>query len=300
MIYFISEKKDNQLIKLTGDRFKELINTSLTLKKELSESIYDIEGMYGKGGVAREALLLYVYSQNNLKFNVNVRDRDFLYTGNKNLYEILNKDYLKYLGVNASDDIDRASLSEYFKTRDITLNEVAVNSNELIFTRAAYNDAYKQIIQPSKFSKKGVEVSGRLYSRMILFAVRYNYHLSNKIIPKAIDNFNMLVCLIKAFQLKIESAFFIEAYRLGVIDEEVDNVEQWFLNLYLKNPSINIKDMPEKYINSYDIKQLIHKISSLVKEKGITPDEFITNRFMNELNNTEIDIIKKYIDYFHK
>lgn len=186
------------------DRIRE-INPSID--KELDNSIFSkSDKVYCKGGAARLALLIFCDIDNNggLHGSDIIRDSDFVYIG----------DYNRSVDIGEVEFID--SYDKYFSSRDITLNEVLLSPTELIFTRRAYRDGNKEVINPSKSSNtegKYKVVDGRLLARMFLFASRYGYKPVATLKYKYDENdtyinFDILVCLLKAYELGIEDKYF--------------------------------------------------------------------------------------------
>ena len=184
------------------DRIRE-INPSID--KELNDSIFSkYDKVYCKGGAARLALLIFCDIDNNggLHGSDVIRDSDFVYIGD------YNKD------VDGTDIEFSKSYEEYFSDRDITLNEVLLSPTELIFTRRAYRDAKKEVINPvSNYYGSDKMIDGRLLARMFLFASRYGYKPVATLKYEYDENdsyinFETLVCLLKAYELGIEDKYF--------------------------------------------------------------------------------------------
>jgi GH24 family phage-related lysozyme (muramidase)/8-oxo-dGTP pyrophosphatase MutT (NUDIX family) len=186
------------------DRIREI---NPLIDKELDNSIFSkSDKVYCKGGAARLALLIFCDIDNNggLHGSDVIRDSDFVYIGG----------YNRSVDIGEVEFID--SYDKYFSSRDITLNEVLLSPTELIFTRRAYRDGKKEVINPSKSSNiegKYKVVDGRLLARMFLFASRYGYKPVATLKYEYDENdtyinFDILVCLLKAYELGIEDKYF--------------------------------------------------------------------------------------------
>jgi hypothetical protein len=185
-----------------------LLNESLD--EELSKDIFKYDDVYCKGGAARLALLLYV----DESYVDVVRDSDFVCICN---YDI-----------NTNEDVEYVeNFEKYFNSRDITLNEVLLRPDKLIFTKEAYRDAQKAIINPKgniSIANDNLQISTRLMARCILFAVRYSMNLINVTHPDD-DDFNVFICLIKAYELNLHYKFFVmcKEYELA----NANNCKDW-------------------------------------------------------------------------
>jgi hypothetical protein len=161
----------------------------------LRDEVFKNKGVYLKGGVARLALSIY-YEFNDDSV---IRDVDYCFIGDYKEYQKIKDD------IDLDIDYEGDTIDGYFKNRDVTLNEVLLRPDILIFTRRAYRDFEKNIINP-----KTNIVSSRLASRLLLFVARYNYNipLSVDINDNTVDSFDFLVCLLKAYELGIQQKYY--------------------------------------------------------------------------------------------
>lgn len=273
MKIFISEAIKNSLYKLSGSGFRKLINSSPELKAELSKPVFDIDGMYAKGGVAREALLLLVANQRGEDFQVKIRDEDYVFFGKTDDISKIRYEYDAELLVDKS---------YYFKNRDITLNEVLLNRNELIFSSRAIQDAKNKLLIPTKFERnKDYVVDGRMYARILYFAARYDLSVNEKIKYSDVNQFNLFICLLKAYELGIESEYFILAYKHGLVHEDIYNSDEWLLYFAYRN--INEFDYPSR-------NERIKDIITSIKNVGVGYD---TQKELQDMFETELDDLDK-------
>ena len=294
MLFFISEIREPKLITIEGDKLKNIINSSANIKRALNNKIYEIEGIYSKGGLARGCLLKYISINEGTNFSPTIRDHDIFCTLKRNELPVSNEE-LRAIDVRY-EDIEFGTLNDYFNTRDITLNECLLSREKLIFTRNAYLAAKKQIIQPSKYEVNESSVSGRLYVRMILFATRYNYTIPKQIKHDSIDEFQLFVCLIKAFELGIESDFFVNCYKYGIV-EDAENVEEWLVYLYSSiDRTLNINVLLSK-MKSTKYKDFLISLHNIKKSENITD---ATNYINRELNDMDDDTYQRFNKYFEK
>jgi hypothetical protein len=192
---YLNENKYSNLIKLEKNVVDEIREKHSSLNKILSDKIFDKNNIYLKGGGARAGLIMYLNNEYDI-----IRDVDYVYVGPYKEY-MNNIDYF-----NGNVDYEGDSIDNYMKNRDVTINEILLSRNYLIFSRRALRDYKKESIVP-----KQKYISSRLYSRMLLFSAKYNYNLNfNNLIfdYDDKDNFNLFICLLKAYELNIEYKYF--------------------------------------------------------------------------------------------
>ena len=181
---------------IEGSQLQTLLETIPCLKEELAKPIYS-NGVYCKGGAARIALSVYLglYNEDTL------RDSDFAYIGAKESQP-----------VNVTDlDFEGEDFAEYFNSRDTAINEVLVRPGCLIFTDRAVKAMKTATIDTEE------AISSRLLSRVTLFAARYNYDFSHELtLDGELYDFDILVTVLKAFELKIENVYFTLLQQLGL------------------------------------------------------------------------------------
>lgn len=210
--FFNESKQYNKLVSLKHDDINEIRKNNNKLNTILNNSIFKNKNIYIKGGVARLALQIYL----NDYTDDFIRDIDYCYIGNHDEYS--NIDF------NEEVDYEGESINHYFKSRDITLNEVLLRPNIFIFTRRAYRDFNNEKINP-----KTNHIDSRLYSRVLLFSARYDYVVSNEIHSQYIIEFDFLVCLLKAYELNIEEKYFLICKKHYVTDH--NTLSDWLIDL---------------------------------------------------------------------
>jgi len=228
----------NKLITIDRDIIEKLAKLNTNLANELNKEIYLVdENIYAKGGAARLALLLYVDMINDVDHHKNdvIRDSDFVYIGDYDNYIKVTSNFVN----NDNDEIDYEgkNFSEYFNSRDISLNEVLLNRNKFIFTRRALRDASRKVINPSKPNYS--EISSRLSSRILLFASRYDSDISPNIKLSYNESFIYLIALLKAYELGISNKFF-ELCNKYVINFK--SVGEWLLKDLIPQSNIEFND----------------------------------------------------------
>jgi hypothetical protein len=216
---------------------KKEVNYIRSLNRDIDNQLNSLknffkdENFYFKGGVARLALQIYINKENA---NDYIRDADYVYIGKYNNLDNLTRDLAKDLEnyninwvafLHEVEHID--TFKEYFTTRDLTMNEVLLRPDKLIFTRRAYKDIVDKQINP-----KALKIYTRLSPRLLLFACRYNFNIKDNI-QLEFDDFNILVCLLKAYELNIEEKYF---YML----KKYTNTPEHNLNEFLFNLLISI------------------------------------------------------------
>lgn len=222
---FIIEKNQyNKLIVI--DDIDPIRKKNRELDKILSQDIFENKGVYLKGGAARIALEIHI---NNEEIDSFIRDIDYCFIG----------DYDEYLKVRKNSNLEiqfeGTYVDNYFKNRDITLNEVLLNREKLIFTRRAYRDFEKGVINP-----KDRNMRSRLASRVLLFSVRYNYK-----VPTSLDvnneykyDFDYLICLLKAYELGIQERYFSICKEYKITDHE--SLPEWLAHLLMNVYDFNL------------------------------------------------------------
>jgi hypothetical protein len=178
-----------KIIKLRGNSISFLSDID-ALKTELAKPYAD--NVYCKGGAGRIALMSYL----GLYEGEQLRDSDFAFIGAEQ-------------DTPCQDDLDfeGETLEEYFNSRDTAINEVLLRPDCLIFTDRAVEAMTSGVIDTSE-----EDLSSRLLSRFILFAVRYNYSFSHDVDLERLYDFDVLVALLKAYELGVELEF-LRAYQ---------------------------------------------------------------------------------------
>jgi len=196
----------------------------------LSDGIFKHKGVYIKGGAARIALGIYF----NKSIDTIIRDVDYCFIGDHTQYlKLINKTKL-----DVSYEAD--TIANYFKSRDITLNEVLISPNVLICTRRAYRDYDRKVINP-----KHNYLKSRMVSRILLFAARYGYTIPPSIESAYIYDFDFLVCLLKAYEIGIQEKYYLICRKYGITDEA--SLPEW-LSYLLQSVYEFALDGREKYI----------------------------------------------------
>jgi hypothetical protein len=187
----------DKLIFFDKNIVNEIKEINPDIKNILNKYSFKSDNVFFKGGVARTALLSYVRNKN---ISNDIRDIDLVYIGEDY------SDFHKLRGENLEEYSDMEyieTFEDYFKSRDITLNEVLINNNKLICTRRAFRDIENYLI-----NAKTNDLSSRLLARMLLFAVRYDYDVIKNFKLYEAYPFDFLVCLLKAYELGIEFDYF--------------------------------------------------------------------------------------------
>ena len=178
--------------------FKLLIKpTNYSEQKKLIPKL-----MY-KGGVARNRLCQTVYGK-----QLHISDIDLVYLVDQHdefrplkryprhkQTDIINAVRHKIPAEFKQVDLDITNLSEYFDSRDFTINEVALTSEGLICTPAAYQDIKNKVIRPSD-NEKGVWVDSnqieryrsRIITRALKFLIEFQSQLGEDAEIKEIEN----------------------------------------------------------------------------------------------------------------
>jgi hypothetical protein len=288
MRIFLSEKKDAKIITVSGDEFRKFVNSTPSLKKELSLPYYQTGILYAKGGVAREALMAYIMYRNGQSFAITVRDRDFVLFYNGLDYEKMEDIETKYYNLDIDNSYD---IKSYMKSRDFTFNQVIINSDQLIFTKDAYDSIRRKYVNPSQKENDNQysKVSGRIFARLIYFSIRYGYDISDNIIYNSIDEKNLLVCLLKSYELGIEDQYYRQSYYFDLIPDDIENSDEMLIYLMLKNPYININEPIDKLLKSVKNKNIYSFLSG--------DDSDVINNFRDDFEDIEKDNINKYMKY---
>lgn len=204
----------NKLVYVQKNNVDKIRSIDSDLNKVLNNSIFNNKNIYLKGGAARNALEVYLYGDSTSI----IRDVDYCYIGDISDYNKLNTD----LDV----EYESESIDGYFKDRDFTINEVLLRPDILIFTRRAYRD-----FNNNKMNPKTIFINSRLYSRMLLFSVRYNHEIIDNIDTDDIEiyDFDFLVCLLKAYELNLEYEYYniCRKHKITV----TNNLSMWLIDL---------------------------------------------------------------------
>lgn len=272
------ENQYDKLIFFDKNIVDTICDINFEIKNLLNDSSFDDENVYFKGGVARLALITYIENKN---INEPIRDIDLVYINENinNYFNFRDSDIEKYYDVEYIENFDK-----YFKSRDITLNEVLLRPDKLICTRRAYRDVLNYSINP-----KSNDISSRMFSRMLLFAARYNYNISKNIeMTNNIYPFDFLVCLLKAYELGIESDYFYICKDYNVTDEY--DLKDWLF--YLLNNVFNF--------NLFGRDKLIVKdLKDFTSEKLNTLYEYYPS-LKDEVDKINLDYDEDYSNFLTK
>ncbi len=286
----IKENQYDKYIVLGKDVIDRIRKINPPINKELSSSVFNSSNVYAKGGAARLALLIYCELDNNggLHGNDIIRDSDFVYLGE---YDDYQKDYPIYRDYDV--DYEGETFEKYFNRRDITLNEVLLRPDKLMFTRRAYRDAMKNVVNPSKGNDKKYGLNDRLAARMFLFASRYGYKPvdSFKFNCDDYDAFDFLVCLLKAYELGIEVKFF------NLFKEycnEFDSLSDWLAFLMVNTGGFNYYGRENGLIN--DLSSVSDSELKSELEEKVYPEYPELKKAVDKLNiDDESDYFKHYL-----
>lgn len=169
-----------------------------------------------KGGAARDVFLTF-YADKSGKGRdrepTPPRDIDLVLVGGT----YYDKFDLEKLFADAGWEVDvdtrPRTLSHYFQTRDVGVNEVALRPDQLLYTQKALNDAHRGAVFPTHYEYRGDEpVRSRLALRSTLLAHREGMrpppsHMVEPSLQEA-GSFDLLVHLHKAYETGTEDAFF--------------------------------------------------------------------------------------------
>lgn len=270
----------SKLITISEQRISQIRKKHSQLNQLLSDSIFNDKNIYLKGGVARLATQLHF----GLDGEQMIRDLDYCYIGT-------GWNRLKRSDYEVTIDFEGEKLEDYFSTRDISLNEVLLRPNELILTRRAFRDYQKKVINnvENYLDERGI-------SRILLFAVRYNYSITS-VVQKAIErhsgysSFQFLVSLLKAYEVGVENSFFNICRKYGIHNKK--SLSHWLVYLLLNvwgfslygREKIIIKDIQEDGEISKETLDILYKEYPEIK---------------NEVDNFKIRDIDSYKHFFKK
>ena len=172
--------------------------------------------LWVKGGGARDVFLTF-YADKSGKGQdrepTKPRDIDLLLVGGTYSEKL---DLERRFADGASEvdvDIGSSTLSAYFQSRDVGVNEVALRPDQLLYTQKALNDVHRGTVFPTHYEYRGdAPVRSRLALRSALLAHREGLqpppsHMVEPSLREA-GSFNLLVHLHKAYETGIEDAFF--------------------------------------------------------------------------------------------
>lgn len=194
--------------------------------------------LWVKGGGARDALLtLYADKAKGFeRATRSMRDIDLVLIGGTptEKQQLLGQ----FGGLIKSEDLDirASSLDQYFKTRDVGINEVALRPDLLLFTNKALNDLTRGVVNPSggAFNPEWQDFSPRIALRALLFALREDLNPSaNPMLGEALSAarpFDLLIHLYKAFETGTADEFY-EAVRDNPNLRGTDSAEEALLIL---------------------------------------------------------------------
>jgi hypothetical protein len=322
----LSETSLSKPLVLGKDVVDRLRNMNSALDSELNDSVYDDSdrGIYAKGGAARLGLLLYkdlLNGTENHKGDI-VRDQDFVWIVTSDQRDrarklhpnmgikympwgelayggFLKNEKLRKLAITDDRDLDiiaSGDYSEYFNSRDITLNQALINRNELIVSRKALRDIDRKLINPVKgtLGKSSVwsayededeyriRLTPRMYYRMALFAARYGYD-----IPTQKEFANMAGSSYNDYFLNEASLLdyyvpLFKAYELGIEKQYLDLIGQsdtyniaylYYIALRWVNQNKNV--MSKMKSELIDMLSLEKSKGATLKNKNIDADYVI-------------------------
>jgi DNA topoisomerase IB/2'-5' RNA ligase len=172
--------------------------------------------LWVEGGGARDALLTFYAdrAEGYERATRSMRDIDLVLIGGT----LADKAQLlrQFGGVIKAEDLDirAASLGQYFKTRDVGINEVALRPEVMVFTTKAVNDLVRGTVNPSggEFDPKWQDFTPRVGLRSVLFALREGLDFpTNPMLREAVAAarpFDLLIHLYKAFDTGVEDEFY--------------------------------------------------------------------------------------------
>ena len=238
----------NKLVFVKKDGVDKIRAKNARLNQLLYNDVFKNKNIYLKGGVARMALETYLYGGSETV----IRDIDYCYIGEY-------KDYDK-LDLEEHVDYEGKTIDGYFKNRDITLNEVLLNPHSLIFTRRAHRDFYN-----NKINSKKIFIDSRLYSRMLLFSVRYDYTINDSVNTYfnkkvEVNDFDFLVCLLKAYEIGKEHDYYYVCNKNNIT--RCESLSEWIIDLLTSVYDFDLYGR-EKYI-AKDVLQY-NKLEELYK-----------------------------------
>lgn len=169
-----------------------------------------------KGGGARDALLTFYAdrAEGYERATRSMRDIDLVLIGGTpaDKAQLIQQ----FGGVIKAEDLDilASNLGQYFKTRDVGINEVALRPEVMVFTTKALNDLARGTVNPSggEFNPKWQDFTPRVGLRSVLFALRERMDFpKNPMLAEAIAAarpFDLLIHLYKAFDTGVEDEFY--------------------------------------------------------------------------------------------
>jgi hypothetical protein len=288
----IKENQYNKYILFGKDVIDRIREINPAIDKELSSGVFDNPNVYAKGGAARLALLIYCELDNNGGFHGNdvIRDSDFVYLGN---YDDYQKDYSRYNDFDI--DYEGDTFEKYFSRRDITLNEVLLSPTKLMFTRRAYRDAIKNVVNPSKGKYNRYGVDDRLAARMFLFAARYGYKPvdSFKFDCNDYSTFDFLVCLLKSYELGIQDKFF-KLFKEYCDEFNFSSLSDWLVYLMINTRGFNYYGRENVLVN--DLSSVSDSKLKAKLEKTVYPEYPELKKMVDKLNiDNDSDYFKHYL-----
>lgn len=211
----------------------------VTLFKDKAELFNKNTNLWIKGGPARETLLTYVmdkkYSFQDGRFQRQMespRDIDLVLVSPdaQQRPEITNS-----LPPNYDLEIV-SSIEDYFNTRDLTLNEVLLRPEELLFSDKALNSIIRNKSIPSAYEVNTTykDVPPRIALRSVLISLRTGQEIPSFILKsiKYASPFDILVHLFKAFETNYEKEFYdIISQNNNAVTQDSYTPEELLLNL---------------------------------------------------------------------
>ena len=323
----------------------KLRSMNSALDAELNDPIYNdsSKGVFAKGGAARLGLLLYKDLLNGTSNHAKdvVRDQDFVwilskdqlnkaktipstiidgepsYGGNRGgafndwgaiASKLLTNPTIIELINDESNNVEvsHKGFTEYFNSRDFTINQALINREQLIISRKALRDVDKKLINPVKgiMGKDSyydyANFTPRLYYRMALFAARYGYDMPseekfatlvgssyNSFFKNKATRYDYYIPVFKAYELGIEDKFF------DIIGEKdtYDIIDIYFISLGWLRQNKSVMDNMKGSL----LKALAkHKINKDYNKKQ-DYDSKITDDYI-DIIYSEVPELKKEVD----
>lgn len=194
--------------------------------------------LWVKGGGARDAFVTFYadYTAGYQRATRSMRDIDLVLIGGTPVEKVALLS--RFGGVVKSEDLDirASSLGQYFKTRDVGINEVALRPDTMMFTDKALKDLQRGTVNMSggEFNPEWGDVSPRVGLRSVLLAIREGLRFSDKpMVGEAIlaaRPFDLLLHLYKAFDTGVADKFYAAVQGNPYLRNSY-NAEEALLNL---------------------------------------------------------------------
>jgi hypothetical protein len=201
--------------------------------------------LWVKGGGARDAFLTF-YADKSGKGQERApsapRDIDLLLVGGDLQEKRDLENRFAKAGADVDIDIGSSSLRDYFQTRDVGVNEVALRPDQMLYTQKALNDAHRGGVFPTPYEYQGGDsLRSRVALRSALLAQREGLrlppaHLVEPSLQEA-GSFNLLVHLHKAYETGVEGGFF-ETIRHNELLAGATNADEALVTLTEATPRL--------------------------------------------------------------